>query len=133
MFRFEGLEVWQSACDAGDELCEVAGFLEDKRLYRFAEQLHGTALSISNNIAEGSGSISNAEFRNFLNYSRRSIFECASMVAFFCRKEHISTEQKDTLLKDLDILSRKITTFSRTLNSWLSTLRPPPSALSPKP
>lgn len=115
MFRFENLEIWRSACDVGDALCEIAASLDEKRLYRFAEQLRAAALSISNNIAEGSGSTSNPEFRNFLNYSRRSIFECASMVAFFARKQYIKLEQKDELLAELDLLSRKITSFSRTL------------------
>lgn len=64
-FRFESLEIWQRACDVGSDLCEVASELEHKKLSRFAEQLRCAALSISNNIAEGSGSTSTAEFKNF--------------------------------------------------------------------
>lgn len=61
-FRFEGMAIrpparrgllsrGQKACDVGEALCDVADELEGKRLYRFAEQLRGAALSISNNIA----------------------------------------------------------------------------------
>ena len=60
-FRFEELEIWKTACDVGSDLCDIANQLEEKRLYRFAEQLRGAAISISNNIAEGSGSSSNPE------------------------------------------------------------------------
>ncbi|WP_205940794.1 four helix bundle protein [Pedobacter paludis] len=39
---------------------------------QIAEQLNGAALSISNNIAEGSGSVSNKEFTHYLNIAHRS-------------------------------------------------------------
>lgn len=115
MFRCEQLEIWQKACDVGSDLCDVADDLDARKLYRFAEQLRGAALSISNNIAEGSGSTSNPEFRSFLNYARRSVFETASMIAFFHRKNYITADTKNELHATLDSLSRQITAFSRTL------------------
>ncbi|PXA03653.1 four helix bundle protein [Coraliomargarita sinensis] len=114
-FRFEDLKIWQRACDVGDELCNVADELEKKRLYRFAEQMRGAAVSISNNIAEGSGSTSKAEFKNFLNYARRSVFECASMTAFFARKGYIDDDVRNNRLRELDEVSKMITKFSRSL------------------
>ena len=115
MFRFEKLQIWERACDVGSELCDLADDLDKKRFFRFAEQLRAAALSISNNIAEGSGSDSPAEFRSFLNYSRRSLFECASMVSFYHRKGHITAERRTTLLNDLDELSRMIHSFRSSL------------------
>jgi four helix bundle protein len=60
-FKFQSLEVWQLAIDITDKLLDVADHLSENKRYRFAEQLNGAALSISNNIAEGSASISNKE------------------------------------------------------------------------
>ena len=40
-FRFQDLKVWQLAIEIANELFEIAGTLEAKRLYRFAEQLRG--------------------------------------------------------------------------------------------
>jgi four helix bundle protein len=74
------LEIWQDAIDIGAKLFDVADNLESKRLYRFAEQLRGSGLSMSNNIAEGSGSNSKREFSNFLNIARRSTFENANIL-----------------------------------------------------
>jgi hypothetical protein len=54
-FRFERIEVWQRAADVAFALGNVADQLATGHLYRFAEQLRAAALSISNNIAEGSG------------------------------------------------------------------------------
>jgi len=115
MFRFEKLEIWQKACDVGSDLCDLADELEEQKLYRFAEQLRGAALSISNNIAEGSGSTSTADFKSFLNYSRRSIFEDASMISFFTRKGYMDSARRDVLLSKLDQLSKMILAFSRSL------------------
>lgn len=104
-----------TACDLGDELCVLADEIDAKRFYRFAEQLRAAALSISNNIAEGSGSTSDAEFKSFLNYARRSVFECASMTAFFHRKNLVSNQDRTRLMAELEVLSKKILTFSRSL------------------
>lgn len=38
-------------------------------------------LSITNNIAEGSGSVSDIDFANFLNTARRSTFEVANVIS----------------------------------------------------
>ena len=72
-------------------------------------------MSMSNNIAEGSGSFSNKDFKNFLNYARRSTFENANILILLNRRNLISTERLDELLAMLDIECRKITTFIRSL------------------
>jgi len=48
-FRFQDLEVWQLAIEIADELFNIADDLEQRKLYRFAEQLRAAGMSISNN------------------------------------------------------------------------------------
>jgi four helix bundle protein len=114
-FRFEDLEIWQSARDLAVKFHRLAERLEGKRLYRYAEQLRGAGLSLSNNIAEGSGSTHDREFIQFLNIARRSLFEDASMLLVFEKLGQVEVTEVDELLLDCDILSRKMTNFSRTL------------------
>jgi four helix bundle protein len=57
-FRFQELEIWKRAAEFSSDLFRLADQLEKRRLFRFAEQLRAAALSITNNIAEGSGSVS---------------------------------------------------------------------------
>ena len=114
-FRFQDLEIWRMAIEVADLLFDVADELEAKKLYRFAEQLRGAALSAPNNIAEGSGSVSKREFNQFLNIARRSTFENANMLIVFERRNLISQTRRDQLLERLDHLSRTITSFQRTL------------------
>ncbi len=115
LFRFEKLEVWQRAADVGFKLDTIANDLEDRRRYRYAEQLRAAAISISNNIAEGSGSSSTSEFRNFLNFAHRSAFECANMLLMFKRHGMISPDIVRPLLVELNEISRMITALSRSL------------------
>jgi four helix bundle protein len=89
--------------------------LDGRRLYRYAEQLRAAGLSLSNNIAEGSGSTHKQEFIQYLNIARRSLFEGASMLLVFEQLQLIESSDVNDLLIDCDILSRKITNFSRSL------------------
>ncbi|MCK4344219.1 MAG: four helix bundle protein [Bacteroidales bacterium] len=114
-FRFEELEIWKEAIELADKLFDIADKVENKRLYRFAEQLRGAAMSISNNIAEGSGSFSDKEFAQFLNIARRSTFECANILVILYRRKLIRLEQKEELFGELATLSRKITNFRKSL------------------
>ena len=114
-FRFEDLEIWQLARTLAVKLHKLADQLDKKRLYRYAEQLRAAGLSLTNNIAEGSGSTHKREFIQFLNIARRSLFEDASMLMVFETLGLFDSGEIDGLLADFDILSRKITNFSRTL------------------
>jgi four helix bundle protein len=116
-FRFEDLEIWRMAIEVANLLFDVADELEAKKLYRFAEQLRGAGLSMANNIAEGSGSTSNREFIQFLNIARRSTFENANMLIIFDRRKLIPRPRRDQILERLDHLSRKLTSFQRTLRA----------------
>jgi len=116
-FRFMDLEIWQDAIELAEKLFDLADRLESRRLYRFAEQLRGSGLSMSNNIAEGSGSNSKREFSNFLNIARRSTFENANVILVFEKRGLIKAEEVTDLLKRLDHLCRKITSFQRSLNA----------------
>jgi four helix bundle protein len=114
-FRFENLEIWKMSIEIGDELFDIANMLEEKKLFRFAEQLRGAGMSISNNISEGSGSYSGKDFANFLKFSRRSVYECANILVIVERRKLIKTEYKEELFEKLAHLSKKITNFRKTL------------------
>jgi four helix bundle protein len=114
-WRFEDLEIWRKAVDLAVKFHLIAERLDKRRFYRYAEQLRAAGLSISNNIAEGSGSAHKQEFIQFLNITRRSLFEDASMLLVFERLGLLESTEIDELLRDCDEESRKITNFSRVL------------------
>lgn len=114
-FRFQDLKIWQLAIDIADELFDVADNLEQKKLYRFADQLRGSGMSMSNNISEGSGSSSKKEFKQYLNMARRSTFENANILILLKRRGLITEGELEKLLDKLDHLCRQITNFQSTL------------------
>jgi four helix bundle protein len=114
-FRFENLEIWKDSIDLSDTLFDYADKADGKRFFKFAEQLRAAAMSISNNIAEGSGSFSDKEFASFLNISRRSVFECANILYIFERRKIIVASERKSVYPKLLYLSKKITNFRKTL------------------
>lgn len=55
-FRFKDLEIWKLSIEISNRLFDIADEPEQMKLFRFADQLRGSGMSISNNISEGSGS-----------------------------------------------------------------------------
>jgi four helix bundle protein len=116
-FRFQDLEIWRRGAEISGTLFRLADELEKQHLFRFAEQLRGATLSITNNIAEGSGSVSDTDFANFLNISRRSVFEVANILMVLSKNDYVRFEEVQPFLVELEEQSRMILAFRRTLKS----------------
>ncbi|HEX2921568.1 MAG TPA: four helix bundle protein [Bacteroidales bacterium] len=114
-FRFENMDIWKDSIEIADKLFDYSDKAEGQKLYKFAEQLRAAAMSISNNIAEGSGSFSNKEFASFLNISRRSVFECANILHIFLKRNIIDLNEKNHMYLDLISLSKRITNFRKSI------------------
>jgi four helix bundle protein len=109
------LKIWHLAIEIADVLFDIADDLEQKKLSRFAGQLRGSGMSVSNNIAEGSGSSSKKEFKNFLNIARRSTYENANILILLGRRNLLTSNQLDENSNNLDKLCRQITNFIKSL------------------
>jgi four helix bundle protein len=114
-FRFETLEVYQNALNISGEVIVLVEELQKNKLYVFADQLSRACLSITNNIAEGSGSNSDKDFAYFLNIARRSVFECVNIIIILNMRGLITYEVKNLLISKFDILSRKIQNLRKSI------------------
>jgi four helix bundle protein len=114
-FRFETMAIWERAADVSMPLFDLAEAMDERKYYRFAEQLRAATLSITNNIAEGSGSDSDDDFSNFLKFARRSVYEVANMLIMFVRKGYLQESEVAPLLSELQEQSKMILAFRRTL------------------
>ncbi len=114
-FRFEDLEIWKEAIEIAILLFRIADKLEEKRLWRFADQLRGVGLGMPNNISESTGTDMVGEQQQLLRYSRRECYEGANMIVILEKERHISPDEKEEVYQRLHILSKRITAYSRSL------------------
>ena len=114
-FRFMDLDIWKDGIAVSDLLFDIADKADEKRYFKFSEQLRAATMSITNNIAEGSGSFSEKDFSHFLNISRRSVFECANILIIFERRKIIDQAERQKVFQDPLVLSKKITNFRKAL------------------
>ncbi|MFB3817317.1 MAG: four helix bundle protein [Candidatus Methylomirabilales bacterium] len=75
MFRFERLVVWQKALDLFDLADQAASKFPAEYRFSVADQLRRAALSVSSNIAEGSGRETPREADHFFTIAKSSTFE----------------------------------------------------------
>jgi len=114
-FRFEDLEIWQEAIRISAILFRIADELEEKRLWRFADQTRGVGMSIPNNISESSGTTMVGEQRQLLRVSKRECFEAANILIILHMENHISMAKKEELLDRLHVLCKRINNYSLSL------------------
>ena len=116
-FRFESLEIWQRAAAATTSLFALAEKLDERKFHRFAEQLRAATLSITNNVAEGSGSDSPDDFANFLKFSRRSVYKVASMLSLLTQNGYLDEKDTNPLLEESQQQSKMLFAFRRKLKT----------------
>ena len=95
MFNFQNLRVWQKSVNLIAELDSMLNDLPRKEQYSLGEQLRRASLSISCNIAEGSGRKSKREAGYFYNVAKGSVYETVSLMEVIKNKGYINiTEHK---------------------------------------
>jgi four helix bundle protein len=115
MFRFEELEIWKLAISYADEIYDLTDKLPGNERNNLIDHLKRAALSISNNIAEGSGATSNKGFCSFLDISVRSAFETVNLLHFAKIRNFITDSKRGELYKKTEILIKKIRSFKNSL------------------
>ena len=115
LFRFQDLEIWKEAISIASVLFRIADELEQKKLWRFADQLRGVGMSISNNIAESTANNMQKEQQQLLRYSRRECYEAANILTILEMENLILREINNTVCNRLAILSRRISSYSKAL------------------
>lgn len=116
MFRFENLDIWKLAIEYANILYDLA---EEKfpvsEKYNLSDQLKRSALSISNNIAEGSGASTKRNFCSFLDISISSVLETVNLLCFAGKRRYITEEERLRLYNKAELLVKKTRSFKNSL------------------
>ena len=81
MFRFERLRVWHKAVELYDIVDDIACKLPTRTAFALADQLRRAALSVSANIAEGSGRETSKDSTHFFTVAKASTYEVVSIAS----------------------------------------------------
>jgi four helix bundle protein len=115
MFRFEKLDVWQRAVDHAGTIYEVTrGFPSDER-FGLTNQMRRAAVSVSSNIAEGSGRTSDIDFARFIEFSYSSLMEVISRSTIAERQHFLTKPTYDRIYQEADELARMLSGLRATL------------------
>ncbi|MFH2138381.1 MAG: four helix bundle protein [Candidatus Omnitrophota bacterium] len=77
--RFEDLQVWQLAVDLAVKIYKSSKVFPAEEIYGLTSQLRRAVVSVSTNIAEGSGRSSKKEYRHFVEIAIGSINEVENL------------------------------------------------------
>ncbi len=91
-FDFERLEVHQLALEFLDFIFQICKSISSDLQYSLGDNLKRAGISISNNIAEGSGKKSGKEKARYYGTALDSARECANMFIILDRQKAISKE-----------------------------------------
>ena len=110
----ENLFIWNESRIFVNAIYKIMATCKD---YGFRDQIQRAAVSIMNNIAEGSESSSDAKFINFLNIAKGSCGEVRSML-YLCEDFNFcSPEQRVELQSQLKKISTGIVRLQDSLNA----------------
>lgn len=127
MFRFEKLEVWQKAIEYADCVYAATRRFPDDERYGLTAQLRKAAVSISSNVAEGSGRSSDIEFGRFVEIGYGSLMETVSQSHVAQRQQFLAHVAFQDLYQRADQLARMLSG----LRSSLDGSRTPSSGSGP--
>jgi four helix bundle protein len=114
--KLEDLVIYQIAMEVGDEIWFSVTEWENLAKYSIGKQIIRSADSIAANISEGFGRYHYKDRKNFMFYSRGSLFETKTWLTK-ARNRHIITEDFfENQIQKLDSLGVK-------LNNYISTLK----------
>lgn len=115
-FKFEKLLIWQKAMDFGEAIFVVTKIFPKDETFNLISQARRAADSIALNIAEGSISQSNPEFKKFINYAVRSLAEVVTCLHKSIRRKYIGKEEFSTLYKEAYHIMNMLQSFKSKIN-----------------
>jgi len=117
MFKFEKLEVWQDAIAYADAIYDITARFPSHEQYGLISQLTRAAVSISANIAEGSGRTSAADFSRFVEIAYGSLMETISHLSIAHRRKFLGDEAFQDRYQEAERLARMLSGLRNTLRS----------------
>lgn len=108
VFSFEKLDVYQRAIDFINTIFEVSKKFPYRLEHSLGDQLRRAALSIANNIAEGSNKRFPKDKKKFYEYSLDSDRECIPMLTICIKQELLSKDDYEKLRENCTVICKML-------------------------
>ena len=120
MHRFESLDIWQLAIQYGVNIYKMTKKFPKDELYSLTNQMRRAAVSVSSNIAEGSGASSSRDFAKFLDIAIKSNMETISQTIFAEKMEYITGTERELSINEGTTLLKKIRSFKQYIEKTIT-------------
>jgi four helix bundle protein len=118
---FEEMPAWKLGDQLNAKLVTVLAAARNRGDYRFADQLRGASLSVTNNIAEGFERNSAKEFIQFLGIAKGSAGEVRSLLHQAVREQLVTESEYAELRSLTKEIGKQLANFIRYLRRRNST------------
>lgn len=114
-FRFERLEAWQIARAFNKAVYNATKAFPKDELFALTSQIRRASVSVSSNIAEGSGRNSDTDFAHFLEIAYGSLMEVVSQLYIALDQGYLARSAMEDLPDQARLLAAKIAALSKSL------------------
>jgi len=111
--NFRELKIWQMSMDLAENVYSITQELPNEEKYGLVSQMRRSSVSISSNIAEGSGR-TEKEFIRYLNIAISSAYELETQ-ALLCAR--VFDKDLKLLIREINDIQNMIGGFRRSLRS----------------
>ena len=108
MHNFKELKVWQNARVLTKEIYFLSRQFPQEERFGLTAQMRGCAVSVTSNIAEGSGRGTNKDFSHFLNISIGSSCELETQLIIAFDLEFISSEELNNFTEKIQEIRKML-------------------------
>jgi len=117
MHKFKKLKIWQESIKLVKNIYELTKSFPQEELFGLTSQLRRATVSINLNIAEGSASKSDMEFRRFLIMSLKSVYEVVAILEIAKELNYIQDDNLKQLMIDINNIGAMVNALINKLSN----------------
>jgi four helix bundle protein len=121
---FRDLEVWQKSMDLAVDVYGIARQFPREERFELTSQLRKAVVSVSSNIAEGSGRATTKDLLNFLSTARGSLRESESLLLLSQRLGYVSEQDLKAVIQLVHRIGQMLTALRKKLRKKLKRKKP---------
>lgn len=108
MYAFENMKAWQESRKLVVEIYRLLDGFPHFEKYALCDQIRRAIVSVSSNLAEGSGRVSVKEQLHFYEISYGSLMETYNQLIMAADLKYITENSLDSLRPQIDIVARML-------------------------